>query len=93
MHGTNMKIIMWVGEGIETHILSLTCQAMRRTVRRILHISAILTLTDVVAETTFKCNYETTDNEPRTIESAGFSFTKSVPYLLSNSQREMLAFD
>ena len=57
--------------------------------RRNLHISAILTLTDVMAASTFKCNYETTDNEPRTTDSAEFSFIKSVPHLLSDSKREM----
>jgi len=66
---------------------------MRRTVRRILYMSTILTLTDVTAETTFKCDYETTDNELGTAESAEFSFIKSVPRLLSDSQREMLVYD
>ena len=66
---------------------------MRGIVGRILHISTILTLTDVMALTTSKSNYETTDNEPRTSESAEFGFIKSVPHLLCNSQREMLAYD
>ena len=85
--------MLYVGERTETQTLCTACKAKRRNVARNLDISTILTFTEVMAVSTFKCNYGTTDNEQRKTESAEFSFTNSVTHLLSNSKRETLAFD